>query len=92
MRFSRIDHCSVAVRLFGVGPAGCGFPGPGLRHQRILPLTGGASFLGKEEQKALQLAEPVINKSGGIQGQQVHFVFHDDQSAIRKPGFSSPIG
>jgi branched-chain amino acid transport system substrate-binding protein len=47
----------------------------------ILPLTGGASFLGKEEQKALQLAEPMINKTGGIQGEQVHFVFYDDQSS-----------
>jgi branched-chain amino acid transport system substrate-binding protein len=46
----------------------------------ILPLTGGASFLGKEEQKALQLAEPIINKDGGIKGQQVHFQFYDDQS------------
>ena len=46
----------------------------------ILPLTGGASFLGKEEQKTLQLAEPVINKAGGIQGQSVHFVFYDDGS------------
>jgi branched-chain amino acid transport system substrate-binding protein len=47
----------------------------------ILPLTGGASFLGKEEQKALQLAEPMINKTGGIQGEPVHFVFYDDQSS-----------
>src|SRR5579862_1076636 len=47
----------------------------------ILPLTGGASFLGKEEQKALQLAEPVINKSGGIQGRPVHFNFYDDQTS-----------
>ncbi len=46
----------------------------------ILPLTGGASFLGKEEQKALQLAEPLINKAGGIKGQPVHFEFYDDQS------------
>lgn len=46
----------------------------------VLPLTGGASFLGKEEQKALQLAEPVINKAGGIQGQPVHFIFYDDQT------------
>ena len=46
----------------------------------ILPLTGGASFLGKEEQQTLQLAEPVINKAGGIQGQPVHFIFSDDQS------------
>jgi branched-chain amino acid transport system substrate-binding protein len=46
----------------------------------IVPLTGGASFLGKEEQKALQLGEPSINKAGGIQGQPVHFIFYDDQS------------
>jgi branched-chain amino acid transport system substrate-binding protein len=46
----------------------------------VLPLTGGASFLGKEEQQALQLAEPFINKSGGIKGQPVHFNFYDDQS------------
>ena len=46
----------------------------------ILPLTGGASFLGKEEQKALQLAEPLLNTTGGIQGQPVHFEFYDDQS------------
>jgi branched-chain amino acid transport system substrate-binding protein len=47
----------------------------------ILPLTGGASFLGKTEQKALQLAEPLINASGGIQGQSVHFIYYDDQSS-----------
>ncbi len=46
----------------------------------ILPLTGGASFLGKAEQKAMQLAEPLINKSGGVKGQPVHFEFYDDQS------------
>ncbi len=46
----------------------------------VLSLTGGAAFLGKEEQKALQLAEPVINKAGGIQGQPVHFIFYDGQS------------
>ena len=46
----------------------------------VLPLTGGAAFLGKEEQKALQLAEPVINKAGGIHGQHVHFIFYDGQS------------
>lgn len=46
----------------------------------ILPLTGGASFLGKEEQQAMRLIEPMINKSGGVAGQQVHFQFLDDQS------------
>ena len=47
----------------------------------ILPLTGGASFLGKEEQKALQLVEKMINKDGGIRGQPLKFVFYDDQSS-----------
>ena len=46
----------------------------------ILPLTGGGAFLGKEEQTALQLAEAVINKAGGVHGQNVHFVFYDDQT------------
>ncbi|HZS65117.1 MAG TPA: ABC transporter substrate-binding protein [Xanthobacteraceae bacterium] len=46
----------------------------------VLPLTGAASFLGKGEQQALQLLQSVVNKEGGIKGQQVEFVFHDDQS------------
>jgi branched-chain amino acid transport system substrate-binding protein len=46
----------------------------------ILPLTGGASFLGKGEQQALQLLQAVTNKDGGLDGQPLEFVFHDDQS------------
>lgn len=46
----------------------------------IAPLTGGASFLGKEEQRALQLAEEWVNKSGGIKDEPLHFIFYDDQS------------
>jgi len=46
----------------------------------ILSLTGGASFLGKAEQQALQLLEASVNADGGIQGRPVRFVFHDDQS------------
>jgi branched-chain amino acid transport system substrate-binding protein len=47
----------------------------------ILPLTGGASFLGKAEQQALQVAEKVINASGSVQDRPVRFVFQDDQSS-----------
>jgi branched-chain amino acid transport system substrate-binding protein len=47
----------------------------------VLPLTGAASFLGKSEQQALQILEETVNKSGGVHGQPVHFVFHDDQSS-----------
>ncbi len=46
----------------------------------ILPLTGGASFLGKAEQQALELLQKQTNKEGGINGQQLEFVFHDDAS------------
>lgn len=47
----------------------------------ILPKTGGAAFLGKEEQKALELAEIEINKTGGVHDQPVHFIILDDQSS-----------
>jgi branched-chain amino acid transport system substrate-binding protein len=46
----------------------------------ILALTGGGSFLGREEQQSLQLAEKVANASGGIHGRKLRFLFQDDQS------------
>jgi branched-chain amino acid transport system substrate-binding protein len=49
--------------------------------QVIQSLTGGGSFLGLQEQQALQLQEKVVNKAGGIHGKKLHFVFHDDQSS-----------
>ena len=47
----------------------------------ILPLTGGGAFLGKAEQQALQQFEKAANASGGIHGESLKFVFHDDQSS-----------
>ena len=47
----------------------------------ILPLTGGAAFLGKGEQQALELFQKLINQEGGINGQPIEFVFHDDQTS-----------
>ena len=47
----------------------------------ILPLTGGGAFLGKAEQQALQQFEKAANASGGIHGEPLKFVFHDDQSS-----------
>ncbi len=66
--------------IFLLAFEGAGVPARAYDINVILPLTGGASFLGKEEQKALQLAEPLLNTTGGIQGQPVHFEFYDDQS------------
>lgn len=74
---------SISLSLFGIlalALQGAALPAYAYDINVILPLTGGASFLGKEEQKALQLAEPLINKAGGIQGQPVHFTVYDDGS------------
>lgn len=47
----------------------------------ILPLTGGASFLGRGEQQALQLFQTLTNNQGGIGGTPLAFTFHDDQTS-----------
>ncbi len=47
----------------------------------VLPLTGPGAFLGQGERQSLQLVEKSVNASGGIKGQELHFVFHDDQSS-----------
>ena len=47
----------------------------------VLPLTGGAAFLGKGEQQALALFEKQINQDGGINGQPIAFIYHDDQTS-----------
>jgi branched-chain amino acid transport system substrate-binding protein len=47
----------------------------------VLPLTGPGAFLGQGERQSLQLVEKSVNGSGGIKGQDLHFVFHDDQSS-----------
>lgn len=46
----------------------------------ILPLTGPATFVGKGSQQGLQGVEEAVNKSGGIGGRPIHFVFQDDQT------------
>lgn len=74
---------AISLSLFAViatALQGMAAPAQAYDINAILPLTGGASFLGKAEQKALQLGEPIINKAGGIKGQPVHFQFYDDQS------------
>ncbi len=46
----------------------------------ILPMTGSAAFLGKEESAALGVAETTVNKAGGISGRPIKFVIQDDQT------------
>jgi branched-chain amino acid transport system substrate-binding protein len=87
MRNGRMAHWAVMsmVALCGVGGLMAAAPSPARAADPydlnvILSLTGGASFLGKAEQQALQLAEKWANENGGIQGRPLHLIFHDDQS------------
>jgi branched-chain amino acid transport system substrate-binding protein len=47
----------------------------------IMPLSGGAAFLGKAEQRTLEILAEQVNGAGGIQGRPLQFVFHDDTSS-----------
>jgi branched-chain amino acid transport system substrate-binding protein len=46
----------------------------------IVSLTGSGSFLGKQEQQALVLEREVANRTDGIHGRPIRFVFRDDGS------------
>lgn len=46
----------------------------------IIPLTGPAALLGKELAEGARIAEADINRSGGVRGRPVKFVFQDDQT------------
>lgn len=46
----------------------------------VIPLTGGAAFLGTQERIALTVVEKTVNQQGGIGGRPVKFNFLDDQS------------
>ncbi len=47
----------------------------------VLATSGGGSFLGKGQQDDLNAVLSVINKAGGVNGQTVRFVYHDDQTS-----------
>jgi branched-chain amino acid transport system substrate-binding protein len=85
MTIRRKAHLALAA-LALAGAAALGAPDPAIAADpyeitAILPLTGGASFLGKSEQQSIQLVEKTVNASGGIQGRPLHIVFQDDQSS-----------
>ena len=46
----------------------------------ILPVTGPGAFVASVEVNALNIAEGMINKGGGIRGRQIKFEVADDQS------------
>jgi branched-chain amino acid transport system substrate-binding protein len=46
----------------------------------ILPLTGNGAFLGEGHRDSLNTLAEIVNKSNGIDGKPLRFVYHDDQS------------
>jgi branched-chain amino acid transport system substrate-binding protein len=46
----------------------------------IIPMTGGAAFIGKGYAAAFNALETSVNKHGGINGRPLKFVVQDDQS------------
>lgn len=49
--------------------------------EAVFPLSGSGAFLGKAEAQTLAVMESVVNRSGGINGQPVHFDVQDDASS-----------
>jgi branched-chain amino acid transport system substrate-binding protein len=47
----------------------------------VLPLTGGAAFVGAGQKDALSALQEEVNKTGGIRGEKLHFIFHDEQTS-----------
>lgn len=47
----------------------------------MISQTGAAAFLGKEQVQSYTILEQLVNRSGGIRGRPLRFVFHDDQSS-----------
>ena len=72
---------SFAVAALSALLSGSAYAADPFKIDVIAPLTGGGSFLGKGEQAGLEALKPEINKDRGIDGRNVEFVYHDDQSS-----------
>ncbi len=80
---SRAALALAAVFVFALSLAAYGAPASGTPYvfNTILPLTGGAAFLGQAEAQTLRALEPWVNARGGINGRPVHFAIQDDQTS-----------
>ncbi len=81
---SRASQAAIALAgmlVFVLAASGAPPSGTPYEINTILPLTGGAAFLGQPESQALQILERLVNAKGGIQGRPIHFVIQDDQTS-----------
>lgn len=54
----------------------------------VFPLTGDVAAMGQSCKNALQMLEEETNKSGGVNGKKIQFVFEDDEN---KPASSANV-
>jgi branched-chain amino acid transport system substrate-binding protein len=80
MRLVPIRRMILAMTLLagcGLAPAQAAEP---VAIDVILPLSGGGSFIGLAYQENLRALQEEVNRTGGITGRPVQFVFHDDET------------
>lgn len=77
----RIVRLLACVFAFGAASTGLARAAEPYTINVILPLTGGGAFIGAGHRDSLETLADVVNKSGGIAGRPLHFVYHDDQSS-----------
>lgn len=68
--------CALLLAAAGPGRSATPFEIPVMISQ-----TGAAAFLGNEQHQSYTILQDVVNKTGGIRGRPLHFVFYNDQSS-----------
>jgi branched-chain amino acid transport system substrate-binding protein len=74
-----IAAAAAALLLASLAPRVNASPDP-YEIYAVLPATGGAAFLGKQETEALRVFEDAFNRAGGFKGRPLHVVVYDDQT------------
>ena len=83
-RLHEIQRLAASVLL---AAAALGAPGTAARAAEpyeinvVLPLSGGGSFVGQGQKDTLDALAAYVNGTGGIQGRDLQFVYHDDQTS-----------
>ena len=79
-RPARIAACAVAALLIAAGfPRATSAAAP-YEIDAVLPVTGGAAFLGRQEVAAIRVFEDSLNRAGGIRGRAIHVNVADDET------------
>ncbi|CAK0777769.1 branched-chain amino acid transport system substrate-binding protein [Azospirillaceae bacterium] len=85
MNLFKLSLAAAATALIvGFSPVWAGDGAPPLRVGSFLSMTGGASFLGDPEKKALDIEVSALNAKGGVNGRKIELVVYDDAGAADK--------